>query len=280
MASKEPKTWAGGLKASFKLEAGINADTGTVDQTMFNRESWVGLTGNFGTVQLGRTWTSFDDVAGAFNHADNSNLSVTNWVWGQFGSGYEANSPNQIKYTLPLAGGLTASMDYSFGENKTATQKSDNVISLGARYEAGPFSVGFARQHYDANTTAGIPSANYFVKSKFNLIGAAYDFGAAKLVGSWSDMKAYQYEVSAKRYQVGVSFPLNASTLYFGYAKNNEIWQGDHADGYGYMLAVTHNLSKRTKVYAGYAIRRQDVAGWRAPTVDTRVTAIGLRHAF
>jgi predicted porin len=107
------------MQASFQLEGKLNIDTGenaNYDDRwrhksgyFFGRQSWVGLTGNFGTVQLGKTWTSFDDVKGKFEHADNTNVSVTGDVWGT-GNAYDSNISNQIKYTLPLSGGLTASL--------------------------------------------------------------------------------------------------------------------------------------------------------------------------
>jgi predicted porin len=46
----------GGLKANFDLEAGVNADTGTSSQggILFGRQAWVGLSGGFGSLRLGR----------------------------------------------------------------------------------------------------------------------------------------------------------------------------------------------------------------------------------
>ena len=110
----------GGMQASLQLEGRLNIDTGenanydrpvgdTSSNYFFGRQSWVGLTGNFGTVQLGKTWTSFDDVKGKFEHADNTNVGVTGDVWGT-GNAYDSNISNQIKYTLPLSDGLTASI--------------------------------------------------------------------------------------------------------------------------------------------------------------------------
>jgi hypothetical protein len=44
------------LKANFKLEMGIQADTGASAQggLAFGRAAWVGLSGDFGAIQLGR----------------------------------------------------------------------------------------------------------------------------------------------------------------------------------------------------------------------------------
>ena len=47
----------GGLKASFILLAGVNADTGTTNTKFFNRRATVSLLGGFGEVRLGRDYT-------------------------------------------------------------------------------------------------------------------------------------------------------------------------------------------------------------------------------
>ena len=61
----------GGLKALFQLEMGFKNDTGTIDgsnngvantNTLFRRLSVVGLSGNFGSILLGRRKRSFEHV--------------------------------------------------------------------------------------------------------------------------------------------------------------------------------------------------------------------------
>jgi predicted porin len=316
----------GGLQASFQLEGKLSVDTGenaNYDGGFFGRQSWVGLTGNFGTVQLGKTWTSFDDVAGSFNHADNTNLSVTSAAWGAFGNNYDNNTANQIKYTLPLSNGLTASIGYSFGENKkgaTTTaegNKADNTVSLGVKYAAGPLAVGYAYQTEDVNAS-GAKGASDTVKDRFNLVGASFDLGSAKLVGSWSDMKSTRsmgaetetsYDTAfttaalggtatewvnfvkanskATRYQLGVALPMGASNLYFGYADSSESRGGKKiGDANGYVLAATYSLSKRTTAYAGYTTVKATLNANTVYTGQAQIsgkstkTVAGIRHVF
>jgi len=325
----------GGLSASFQLEGKINVDTGenaNYDGGFFGRQSWVGLSGNFGKLQLGKTWTSFDDVKGSFEHADNTNVGVTSAVWGAFGNLYDNNVANQIKYTLPSVGGLTASIGYAFGENKTGSSgtgatanpghKADNTVSFGVKYTSGALALGYAYQTEDTNDS-GANKASQSVKDRFNLIGASYDLGGAKLVGSWSDAKTtrsystqesnnitnafgqvtfptgaganaqteaakfYRANSKANRYQLGVSFPVGASKLYFGYADSNEKRGGkDIGDASGYVLAATYSLSKRTTAYAGYtnvkATLNKDAVytGQKEISGKSTKTVVGIRHVF
>ncbi|MCV4872465.1 porin, partial [Escherichia coli] len=46
----------GGLKAIFNLEHRMNADDGNSTAPNFWQHSWVGLSGNFGEVRLGRDY--------------------------------------------------------------------------------------------------------------------------------------------------------------------------------------------------------------------------------
>lgn len=53
----------GGLKLNFDLEQGFGIDTGnqTAGQS-FSRQAWVGFSGGFGEVRIGKPWTAYDDV--------------------------------------------------------------------------------------------------------------------------------------------------------------------------------------------------------------------------
>jgi len=285
----------GGMQASFQLEAGINADNGTSkpsDEAFFGRQSWVGLTGSFGAVQLGKTWTSFDDVKGKFEHADNTGVSVTGDVWGT-GSAYDSNISNQVKYTLPLSGGLTASIGYAFGEDKTAALPASDLTSLGVTYESGPLAVGYGYQN-EAQNAAGVKD------STFNVVGASYDLGAAKLVASWSQSSyntgsladvattignsvVAPSDAKDKEYQLGVKFPMGASNLYFGYANSKvNVAGAERAKADGYVLAATYSLSKRTTAYAGYTTAKRTRNVGLAGQVSGRkyTSTLGIRHAF
>ncbi|MBV5298281.1 MAG: porin, partial [Rhodoferax sp.] len=69
----------GGLKANFKLEQAIALDTGAASG--FSRYAYVGFSGGFGEVKLGKTGTAYDEVNGSANAVFNSALSAENFVW-------------------------------------------------------------------------------------------------------------------------------------------------------------------------------------------------------
>ncbi len=51
-----------GPKAIFKLENRFSVDTDASADPYFSGDAYVGLSGNFGTVVLGRTYSVLDDV--------------------------------------------------------------------------------------------------------------------------------------------------------------------------------------------------------------------------
>jgi predicted porin len=91
----------GGLKANFNLEAEIGPDAGGGLENGFDRISWVGLSGGFGEVQLGRVWSAYDD---AFFPLLNNKAAIGFIVAP--GLGYNDRPNNSLKYISPEFAGL------------------------------------------------------------------------------------------------------------------------------------------------------------------------------
>src|SRR5450830_1563961 len=102
----------GGLKANFKLEQGFLLDTGAVNVAgqAFSRYSYVGLSGGFGEVKLGKTGTAYDDVSGASDAVFDSQLAPMNHVF--VSTGYNWNPANTIYYQAPTMAGFSGAASY------------------------------------------------------------------------------------------------------------------------------------------------------------------------
>jgi predicted porin len=261
----------GGLKAIFKLESNFNIDNGAVDATgMFAREANVGLMGSFGTVKLGRNYTAYDSLAGATNHTYNSNINVWGTVAGTGLANYAGRVNNSVIYDSPNFSGFSGSFSYAFGEDKTAALSAADNTSLQVRYANGPLLVGFGYQNQEVQNAADI---------KYNILGASYDFGVAKLTGSYQTGK--QGATKDKDYQFGVSMPFGAYAVALGYAKSKSETAGVKLDGSGYALVGTYNLSKRTTVYVGYENTKvESLPLGVATTTKVSNLAVGVRHTF
>ncbi len=272
----------GGLRAIFKLESNFNIDDGSIgsEQTLFEREANVGLSGGFGTVRFGRVYHAYDTLFSAVNHTDNTNINVSTGVATVGLAHYKVRASNAVRYDSPSFGGFRFAGTYGFGENKTATTSATNQYSLAAWYAEGPITAGVAHQRQTPRNTNNNNSnlSTHFNEPalKHNLIGGGYDFGVAKLVGSYQQAK--QGGTKDKDWQIGVKVPVGAFNFYVGYADSESKTGATKLEADGWALLGTYALSKRTTAYAGYeAFDRQTNA---TTTRKESNLALGIRHTF
>lgn len=258
-----------GLKATFNIESGLSVDTGAqADATrLFNRKATVGLTGAFGTVELGRNYTAYDTLRAVTNNTADTNVAVTNNVWA-VGGDYANRTDNAIRFDSANYGGFSGSVAYAFGENKdlpTAGRDSTDNLSLHVKYANGPLLVGYAHQN-EKQAVVG--------STKYNLVAGSYDFGVAKLNAGFNKVSRAGNSDDTE-YQVGVSAPFGATTVYFGYANAKNEVGATETKRSGFDLAATYALSKRTVAYAGY--QNFEV---KSTNKETTVVGAGVRHVF
>nr|WP_315205131.1 porin [uncultured Albidiferax sp.] len=273
----------GGLTANFKMEQGFDADTGASKNVpgfaattpgtpaAFARQAWVGLAGGFGETRLGLTTTPFDDVSGASNAVWDSLLSPMNSVFKS--TGYTSRPGNTIYYATPNLSGFTAAVSYSLGENKNATVGAGSVASGYVAYANGPVAA-----HLGYQTEKAIGGV---VAKKFLRLGASYDLGVAKLLGTYgkAENMGNVNDADATDYQLGVDVPVGAAlTLSGSYAqsKNNATAGNEKRKGWG--LGAKYALSKRSTIYAGFEADNAKTAGVTTKKHD--IALVGINHKF
>ncbi len=250
----------GGLKAVFTIENRFNVDTGT-DSDGFQGNAFVGLTGGFGTVHLGRTYTAFDGVkavsvgSSVFDSAFTPNAIPA----------YTVRGDNQVKYVSPSFSGFTATLSKALKESAAASAKDTNGIGLA--YSAGAVTVAVGAQS-DAN-------------GKNRALTGAYNFGVASVSAGYGTLDRVNAGDDSKGYNLGVNVPMGNLAFSVGYADGEtETNAGAKVSDYsGFGVGVTYTLSKRTKLYAGYKDEKtKNAAGVK--TAGTRLYAAGVRHDF
>lgn len=266
----------GGLKANFVLEQGFALDSGSATAGQaFSRYSYVGFSGGFGEVKLGKTGTPYDDVSGASDAVFDSALSPMNHVFAS--TGYNWNPANTIYYQAPNFGGFSGALSYSLGEDKTATTSATSITSLNLTYGAGPLALQLGYQVEDSvNATPASADA------KFTRLGGSYNFGVAALkatygkVNNVGGLSGYD----ATDYQLGVDFPVSSAlTLSASYAKSDDSKSvGFEQSRKGYGIAAAYTLSKRTFLYGGYNSNKATNPGAGDDKLD--ILAVGVQHKF
>jgi len=273
----------GGLKAVFLLENGFNADAGTMGQggRLFGRQGYVGLAGNWGALRLGRQYTPMDDIASIAGTKTYDVVSVVPII----GNGDYNRVDNAITYLSPTVANTVFQLQYSLGEERVSTDPSRRFgqqVSAHALYAAGPWTLGASLMRVsDADgTTAGQQPRNAA------LLAGSYDFGGPKLT-AYYDVE----DKAAKKLSLlgaAVAYPFGATTVSVGIAQARNV-NGSAAaasdDARLYTLQASHNLSKRTALYAHYTRVANDEAaalGFNKPLAGSTSSGVqvGIRHRF
>jgi predicted porin len=232
----------GGLKANFVFEAGVNLATGATDANTFQRNAFLELAGNFGSVRAGRSLSpTFYGIA-AYELTGAANYAV---IGSQFAFTNSTRNDAMIAYTTPSMGGLTATLGVKLAGNNAGKQKIDsNVI-----YKSGPVIVGFTYAKVDG-------------EKKSVSLGGSYDLGTVKLAAGFFDPND-----ARKGFSLGASAPLGPVTLTFDMARDT----GSAVKSTDYVLEGKYALSKRTFAYG--VLHRDGSA-------KVNTYGVGVRHNF
>lgn len=279
----------GGLKANFKLEQGFSLDTGAAGKTdglfqplpaataSFSRYAYVGFSGGFGEVKLGKTGTPYDDVSGASNPVWDSALSPQNEVWNSVN--YSWNPSNSIYYVTPSMGGFSAAGSYSMGENKTATDKAGSVYSANVQYANGPIAAALAYQVEEGTHAA--------LASKFTRLNGSYDLGVVKILAGFGRVKGFaaaptvvSSSAETTEWELGLDYPVSSAlTISGGVARSTDNTVAGDATREGYGIGANYTLSKRTAVYGGFREAKLTPTGGGAD-IKGNLVAVGIKHTF
>jgi predicted porin len=262
----------GGLKANFQLEMGFSANTGAVSATqqdnggtgtLFSRISTVGLSGNFGSVNLGRqtdfAYSGTDGGINTFSHAGYvTNFSTVDGNRQARLQGDRTN--NSIRYDMPAINGLNGGIMYGLGQ-QAGGGSAGSVWAAGLKYDNGPLAFGGdyyqskvgtspADHNLIATQSGAIPTtpttfstaevANMgSTATKTFTLGASYDFGFGKLYGNWSRVTMLPLTPSAT---LATSQTFNSGSYGSGSANNKlDLFE----------IGYNHNLTASLKLLTG-----------------------------
>ena len=147
----------GGMKAIFQIENKTSIDNG--NNRWASRDSFVGLSGGFGTVKLGfmdTVYKQLGDPIGILGISSGNFVSDSSTLsQGPFsGINFHQREANSFIYESPEFGGVTLLAGYSVPaaeEQKGATpgtgaNRKGRTVSLGVKYEVGPLYVAAAHE--------------------------------------------------------------------------------------------------------------------------------------
>jgi len=280
----------GGLKANFKLEQDVNPATGNLGQSganggegataQFNRRSYIGLAGGFGTLNIGRDYNPMFNVIAASDVFGLSRLSTVGLA-GNVGS----TVARQVMYSTPNFSGFSA--DFSLGNNDISTQTSAQTRNahVAAKYVNGPLYVGVAGGNMETTNAANA------TKTEGTAFTATYDFGMAKVFAGYVTQKVTTLNAAGAAEQtetnLGVNVPYGKFAFQAAWGRNtktNDTAGGNREDrtGTDWALGATYSLSKRTYGYVKTGVVNKLEGTLTAATVNTKYTEtnVGIVHTF
>ena len=277
----------GGLKANFLIEHRLRPDTGAANATFWNGSSTVGLSNQFGAINIGRQYTAMfsliqnqvdpfgADTVGQFRDLimrpktdkisvpANSATVSTAYV----GSTRVADS---VRLDFNMNGFMAA---YSIGENPIPTTAGSNKpSSFAVAYSAGPLYIGAGYNN---------PENKY---DKLANVGGTYNLGFAKLaLGYAKGTTSKNFET--KGFLVGATVPYGAIDFKMGYGQDKVEHSNVSATTADSTIkkasfGAHYNLSKRTKVYADIAHVGGSGSLAAISGIQKNAYDLGIQHNF
>lgn len=313
-----------GLKAIFQFESNVSTDSSVAANTTGNtgatnsfaplgttnsvfgsaRDTYVGLSGGFGTVKLGYLSTPLRSMVRGFDVMPGSTgVGEVGGVFATAPGGSLLFRTQSIRYDSPDFSGFSGSLAYIPSEGKSNTAAANEIKpdgwNLGLNYAVGGLKLGYTYMKLNDAGVALLTDESI----KTHILGASYDFGqGTTLVGQYQDTKDDETAVASatakrKAYWVAVKHVMGANEFALAWAKAKDLEGGIPS---GASLADTgakqislrygYNFSKRTQAYAIYSkITNESAAAFDFSTgavggftagADPTAFGAGLRHTF
>ena len=223
-----------GLKALFQFEVGYNADSGnsSTQSSGFGagRDSFVGLTGGFGTVVAGnlthpiRAFGAKADLMPAGAGLGTA-FSLTGKIAGN-ATGADDRAANAIAYVSPTFSGFSGTVAYVNGEKQPAGSNTaeHTAYQVAAQYDNGPLFVGAG--YHKVNNAAGVSTDDARI---YRLVGVYTLPTATKLTALYDNTKADNNGGYDKRtaWSLGAAQSFGKNTVGLQYAKAGKIKDED-----------------------------------------------------
>jgi predicted porin len=273
----------GGLKAIWQIESGLTGSTdghtGVGGGSLASRNTFVGLSGGFGTFLMGRHDTPYKMSTGAMDiFAD----TIADYEDDSLGLGaginntHDGRSPQAVAYVSPSFNGLTIAA--AIVSDDAANDDEIDAVSLSANYANGPLSVAFGYQNAEEDGVANLGGPA--IKSDIWKIGVGYSFGDLRVNaiyenGTHKDAVAGVNDIDLTNWVLNAQYTMGPMALKVAYYDSEaDIQNGATIDSDMWALGLDYNLSKRTTAYFVYA--DGDVDGG----FDNDGWNIGLKHSF
>jgi predicted porin len=305
----------GGMKANFLLESDFNATKdGTANFGSAGGETYVGVSGGFGALQIGAPNTPSLDVSGrtpfgtkigsGFANGGGTGTGKGTATYGVQGVGHVREN-NSIVYVAPTIAGFTPKVGYQFNTDAVAAANANVTkasaatarTDLGLGYVNGPITAVIAKYEQKAAYkqthgyvayTVGALKVTYGFNRDNRLVAGTAKAQTTPAANASADYLASIGQAGVTALSVGKLAGNNIAADYAlasninlmaNYGKLNDK-TADNFDRKIAAVGVKYTLSPRTSLYGRVVSEKMDnvTNTWDKKTIKTSL--IGLQHNF
>ena len=177
----------GGLNAHFTLESAFNTGTGATDSSRhFGRSAFVGLGGQWGSLDLGRQYTVAYRTVGTYDPFNYKFTGIIPTSQASISAGTRVD--NDIQYTGTF-GPVTARAEYALSE-RVGGGSAGSHAGIGATFASGPIALGaaYTARKPDVRTAAQVAAnaPTNFQDNRSWTLGGAYTMGPARVAAGYA----------------------------------------------------------------------------------------------
>ena len=297
-----------GLKAVFKLDWQFDMDERKSSGAFTDRDQWLGLAGNFGSVKVGTISTTYKSTGAKLDPgyrtiAQMRDVGIMSALHSGAGSNGEGRAENTARYDSPSWNGLKFMAHYTLSKDGQVNciptdaapctkAANDNGWGAGVTYENGGLLVfgNYITNGSDGDADAYKAGAkftfnNFSVFGQYEVDGGMITNRYQNTLGTDSDGDGADFAMLGGSYSFGNNLiyaaygmgeGTDATASELGLASKddaNPFIGDDHAS---WEVVGVHMLSKRTLAYAGYVNVDFDAKGWD----DIDHYTVGMKHKF
>jgi len=209
----------------------------------------VALSGDFGTVKMGRYEALAEGVMDAF-----ANIEGINTIDLESTTGFAGRSNGSISYTSPTMNGLSVTLN-----TMELDGEFNNANEILVKYSNGPLTVMANSSDRDDDNV------------EHTGIAASYKIDNLELRAMKTEMKGQSTTTLNGDYTMfGAKYTMGANTIAVGMADDETAATNEETT----LISLTHALSKNTSAYIGFKNTNP------ATGADTDVTVIGVSQKF
>lgn len=246
------------------------------DDIFFARSAYVGLSGNFGEVKIGRVAAAHFISAISFNPFGDS-FAFSPMILMSYGGGGlygDTGWSDSIAYTTPTLGGFTSNLAYAFGEEEGET--STNKMAANTFYKAGNFGFTAAVQKI-SGTQTGATGLGPEDEQTTSLLGVSYDIGKSTVYAQYQMMRDELAvgDIDRDTLVLSASIAAGSGAFYLSYGLTETSTDSGDLDRSIYTIVYNLPLSKETDLYAGFTSDDPDGVEQKGRTLE-----LGGRYRF